>query len=1348
MKNPLLIVITLFFISLSITAQNNPYILQFKTGEVIPKENIKDIDPRSESFDETFFKGHYYILLQFNKLPSESEVKELERAGVELLSYIPSYAYLAKIERKTFLNDQNWKKKIRHISAYLPLFKISPVIYEADEEIYVSVLFQEEIKEETAKAILKNNYLVWDQFYSNRVAKLKIKKSKVESITNHPLINYISLTSKDFNPLIKESKETSRVGRAKHNLGFNLTGNGVTVSVGDGGTIYNHIDLNDRIQNENLVDISSHGSQTASIVAGEGLLDPKAEGYAPGALVYADFFSGVINNDDAYYTTFNVVISNNSYSDNVQTTLCNEVGEYTVESVDVDQSLRTLTEVTHVFSAGNDGNSTCGAYPSGYSTIRESWNCAKNTLTVGSTDYLDNISSFSSRGPTQDGRMKPEMVAVGSSVYAASTSNNYTTGSGTSFSAPAVSGALALLYEQYKNINGGTTPRGDLMKAIVLNTSRDLGNIGPDYIFGYGALDMHRATSVISTGRHTTGSIANGGSNTHNIVVPAGANQLKVMLYWHDKEGTAAVNPNLVNNLDLSVDDPSSTNILPLVLDPSAANCANIAVQGVDNINNVEQVTINNPAPGTFTINIDGAAIPMGTQDYVIVYDIIEDHLSLSSPIGGELYQTGEDINITWNAAGFNANDFTLEYSLENGTNWTTISSTIPGTDRNYEWTTPSTFTEEGLVRISWNSTGLAMDQSLSNFTIMDAPISITLTPECNGDMKMVFGNVTGAASYDILEYTGGAWTVFASDITSPYTTSALTIGTEYYFSVRAVSTSGIVGPHTRGQSTTPVGSLAGSISTYPYLEDFETDHGDWITYGKNNSWAWGTPSNIIINRAAKGINAWTTNPGDNYNNVELSYLTSPCFDLSSITNPVFAFAFNLDIEDANDGFGSPFYDIARVEYSTNGRTWTTLGTNGSGHNWYNNYMGENAWDDTKGYWHSASHTIPVTSSRVYFRFVFDSDGFVTQEGLSVDNISIYEAEDIYNGANTNVTQSVSGTDWLHFESGGNRIISINPNGNNLGSTSANVYINTGTLRDDSEQYYLDRNWKITPTTAPVSNVSVRLYFSDAEVEDLRAAAGACPTCTTITDAFLAGITKYSGVGENGNLSDNASLAYSFFSPYNVEVVPFSDGYYVEFDTPSFSEFYINGGNISLPVELIDFTLTKDGEDAILKWLTSSEVNADRFEIEVARGQDQTFTTIGSVNAIGNSSEANSYIFKDMESNKSGLRYYRLRMIDIDNSFEYSETKVLEFDKLYEWDIYPNPNKGNFTVEVKSNASSSVSFRLTDQLGRVLFNQDIELQKGINNLNIANQLNLSEGYYQLEMIIGGKSYVEKVIIIK
>ena len=1308
MKNHLLIIITLLFISLSITAQNDAYILQFKTGEVIPKENIKDIDPRSESFDKAFFKGHYYLLLQFNELPSQNEAKELERAGVKLLSYIPSYAYLAKVEKKTFLNDQNWKKNIRHISAYLPLFKISPVIYEAEEEIYVNILFQEEIKEETAKAILKNNYLVWDEFYSNRIAKLKIKKSKIESIANHPLINYISITSKDFDPLIEESKETSRVGKAKHNLGLNLTGNGVTVSVGDGGTIYNHIDLNDRIQNENLVDVSSHGSQTASIVAGEGLLDSKAKGYAPGALVYADFFSGVINNDDAYYTNFNVVISNNSYSDNVQTTLCAEVGEYTVESVDVDQSLRTLTEVTHVFSAGNDGGFTCGAYPSGYSTIRESWNCAKNTLTVGSTDYLDNISSFSSRGPTQDGRMKPEMVAVGSSVYAAGSSNNYVTSSGTSFSAPAVSGGLALLYEQYKNLNGGTTPRGDLMKAVVLNTSRDLGNAGPDYIFGYGTLDMYRATEVISAGHYTTGSIANGGSNTHNITVPAGTNQLKVMLYWHDKEGTASTNPNLVNNLDLSVDDPSSTNTLPLILDSSAANCANVAVQGIDNINNVEQVTINNPASGTFTINVDGTMIPMGIQDYVIVYDIIEDHVSLSSPIGGEFYKTGESINITWNAAGFNANDFTLEYSLNNGTNWTTISSTIPGTDRNYEWTIPSTFTEEGLVRISWNSTGLPTDQSLSNFTIMDAPAATTLSPQCNGDMRIVFGTVAGAASYDILEYTGGVWTVFATDVTSPYTTSALTIGTEYYFSVRAISTGGIVGPHNKGTSIVPLGDPAGNgISTYPYLEDFETDHGDWITYGKNTSWAWGTPFNTIINRAAEGTNAWTTNPTGNYNDSELSYLTSPCFNLSSMTNPVFAFAFNLDIEDANDGFGAPAYDIARVEYSPNGRTWTTLGTNGTGHNWYNNYVGGNNWDDTKGYWHSASYAVPITSPRVYFRFVFDSDGFVTQEGISIDNISIYEAKDIYNGANTNVTQVASGTDWLHFESGGNRIISINPNGNNLGSTSTDVYINTGTLRDDNSQYYLDRNWKITPTTAPITDVSVRLYFSDVEVEALRAAAGTCPTCTTITDAFVAGVTKYSGINENGNLEDNSGMNYSYFLPSTVEVVPFADGYYVEFDTPDFSEFYINGGNVSLPVELIDFTLTKDEEDAILKWTTSSEINTDRFEIEMARGQDQTFTTIGSVNAAGNSSEAISYMFNDMEANKSGLRYYRLKMIDLDNSFEYSETKVLEFDQPYDWDIYPNPSKGQFVVEVKSTVGSSVSFRLTDQLGRVLFNQNI-----------------------------------------
>src|SRR6185295_6006726 len=119
------------------------------------------------------------------------------------------------------------------------------------------------------------------------------------------------------------------------------------------------------------------------------------------------------------------------------------------------------------------------------------------------------------------------------------------------------------------------------------------------------------------------------------------------------------------------------------------------------------------------------------------------------------------------------------------------------------------------------------------------------------------------------------------------------------------------------------------------------------------------------------------------------------------------------------------------------------------------------------------------TASKVRFRIVMRSDPGVNFEGVGIDDIHVFDRAPIYSGPNitSGLAQSVSGSGWMHFVSGGNRVVSINPNGQNLGSTDVRVFINTGGIRTSSNQYYLDRNIVIQPTTPPSSPVSVRFYF-------------------------------------------------------------------------------------------------------------------------------------------------------------------------------------------------------------------------------------------------------------------------------
>src|SRR5205823_11531203 len=199
-------------------------------------------------------------------------------------------------------------------------------------------------------------------------------------------------------------------------------------------------------------------------------------------------------------------------------------------------------------------------------------------------------------------------------------------------------------------------------------------------------------------------------------------------------------------------------------------------------------------------------------------------------------------------------------------------------------------------------------------------------------------------------------------------------------------------------------------ISAFPYLENFEAGDGSWYTNGLKDTWEYGTPVSNKIRSAASGSKAWKTRLAGNYNDLELSYLYSPCFDISSMTTPTLSFSVALDLEDC----GSSLCDGAWVEYSADGITWNKLGGSGSGTNWYNkNYAGDQLWS-IQNYtrWHVATTPLPTGVSRLRLRIVINADPGVNREGMAIDDIHIYDnTMGIYNGATmaSPVNQDISG---------------------------------------------------------------------------------------------------------------------------------------------------------------------------------------------------------------------------------------------------------------------------------------------------------------------------------------------------
>ena len=248
---------------------------------------------------------------------------------------------------------------------------------------------------------------------------------------------------------------------------------------------------------------------------------------------------------------------------------------------------------------------------------------AKNVITVGAVDTTKEILSLSSRGPTKDGRIKPEVVARGANVLSTIPTDSYGVSSGTSMAAPVVTGIAALLTEQWRR-TFATNPKADELKALIIAGAEDLGNPGPDYTYGFGLVNAKTSADLIIADHADhkyirSATLAQGQQYEMPIVVEGAAN-VRVVLQWADP---AIILPELskakalVNDLDLKIVDANGTVYLPYVLDKNDVTAP--ATRGVNTIDNTEMVEIANAAPGAYRIVVSGTGVTQGPQRAVIV---------------------------------------------------------------------------------------------------------------------------------------------------------------------------------------------------------------------------------------------------------------------------------------------------------------------------------------------------------------------------------------------------------------------------------------------------------------------------------------------------------------------------------------------------------------------------------------------------------------------------------------------------------------------------------------------------------------------------------------------------------
>ena len=762
----------------------------FNSGEykMTPRVIQTQINSPEEVVD-----GYYFRLVQFENIPSQITQEKLASQGIELIEYLPRNAFFVKISHGadlTLLQNSGAISLERIQSKFKLSSNLSREIYPhwtlfGTDQIELNTKIFAGISQATAVDLLASINGQYIAMSSPKLMTIRIDKSKLNELYSLPCFSYFETLPTPGEPenLVGRTNHRSNSIASDYDGGLKYDGTGMTIMMQDDGYIGPHIDYQGRNNQSNCSGCSSndaddHGDHVAGTIMGAGNIDPSTRGMAFGAdlFVYGPG-NGNYNSVPNLYANNDMVITSKSYSAG-----CN--GGYDGLASQLDEQVRVMPSLIHVFSAGNSGTTDCGyGAGSNWGNITGGHKSGKNVIAVGNLLSNDALAGSSSRGPATDGRIKPDICGVGSSVY--STIPNYTYGSktGTSMSCPGVAGSIAQLYHAYKDMNGGNNPVSGLIKATVLNTAEDLGNPGPDFKHGWGRINVRRAYELLSQNNYQSGTISQGGNNNHTIDVPVGTTELKLMLYWTDYEGSTNASVALVNDLNLVLTDPGMVSYNPWVLN-SAANATTLdddAIQAVDNLNNMEQVTIDNPLAGTYTINIDGFSVPQGPQDYFLVYEYGRDEVTLTYPNGGEGLNPGTGQTIRWDATG-NTTDFTVEYTTDNGASWNLI-NTAASHLRQLNWPVPSTVSGLAKVRVT---RGGSTDESNEVFSIIGTPTNVDFGWSCPDSLNITWNAVAGATGYEVsmlgTKYMDSIGTTTATNLTV-----AVSAAVENWFSVRSL---------------------------------------------------------------------------------------------------------------------------------------------------------------------------------------------------------------------------------------------------------------------------------------------------------------------------------------------------------------------------------------------------------------------------------------------------------------------------------------------------------------------------------------------------------------------------------
>ncbi len=620
----------------------------------------------------TYGDGPSYHLVQFAG-PIRAEWRaRLEGAGAKIVSYVPNYAYLVRADDATMTRVRGLGL-VRDAGLYQPAYKLCKGLdaNAAGSRELMVLFFQDEDFPLALQHLTELGAIVHRSSDNgiNKLAQITLDGAKLRDLARLREVAWIQPYAM---PVIQNAvaqwitQTHVSNNRAIWNAG--IRGEGQIVSTSDTGIRPTHQQFNDPANpvssgttdypnhrkliayrtmpgatfgDENSQLATYHGTHTGCSIAGDDSYVSGAstnDGMALKAKIYfcdigtgnAGSLSGIpadFNDLFKYPYTGNTAghasIMSNSWGVQASAGL---QGVYDVEAQQVDQFMWAHKDFLLCFSNGNDG--------SGLGTV-EPPATAKNCISVGATDDTNgnSIASFSSRGPCDDGRVKPTLVTPGNSVNSASGGSNtgYHLLSGTSMACPILAGDAALV-RQYLTEGwypSGTkiaadsigTPSAALLKAMLISGADHPASGGAmlDNAWGMGRVDLDSLLMFAADSRdlalvENTQGMVTGDYIDYTINVLSSSITLKVALTWTDYPGSPTAATAIVNDLNLSVIAPGGTYL-------GNVSSGGVSITGgtADVLNVEEVVRLTAPTPGTYTLRVSAQNVPYGPQPFALV---------------------------------------------------------------------------------------------------------------------------------------------------------------------------------------------------------------------------------------------------------------------------------------------------------------------------------------------------------------------------------------------------------------------------------------------------------------------------------------------------------------------------------------------------------------------------------------------------------------------------------------------------------------------------------------------------------------------------------------------------------